>query len=279
MDFQRRNQFVAGAMAGAGSTLLLHPLDLIKVRFQLDSSKGARPVFHTFRELIRIGQAYGRSGLYQGFSANWCAGMAAWGLYFYLYDQFKDWSRTKVSSGSAAFFLSSGLAGSVTMVIVNPLWVAKTRMCSQPFDKPKMYKTLPGTLRTIVQQESVAGLYRGLVPGLFGVSHGAVQFTFYENLKLLSKRYGLSDSNLTYILSSSTSKILAALTTYPYQVVRSRVQLPAVYGTSLSDIIVDTWRREGFRGFYRGLVPSTIRVLPGTALTFLIYENTIKYLK
>jgi solute carrier family 25 folate transporter 32 len=265
-------------MAGAGSTLLLHPLDLIKVRFQLDSSKGAKPVFHTFRELIRIGQAYRLSGLYQGFSANWSAGMAAWGLYFYLYDHFKDWSRREITSGSAAFFLASGMAGSATMVIVNPLFVAKTRMCSQPFDQPKMYKTLPGTLKTIVQQEGVTGLYRGLLPGLFGVSHGAVQFTFYENLKLLSRRYGFSDSNLTYILSSSASKILAAVTTYPYQVVRSRVQLPLVYGTSVSGVIVDTWKREGFRGFYRGLVPSTFRVLPGTALTFLIYENTIKYL-
>lgn len=205
--------------------------------------------------------------------------MAAWGLYFYLYEQLKGWSKREVSSGSAAYFLASGIAGSATMVLVNPLWVAKTRMCSQPFDQPKVYRTLPGTLRTIVQQEGIRGLYRGLLPGLFGVSHGALQFTFYENLKLLSQRYGIADSNLTYIASSSTAKVLAAVTTYPYQVIRSRVQLPAVYGTSVWDVVVGTWRRERFRGFYRGLVPSTIRVLPGTALTFLIYENTIKYLK
>jgi solute carrier family 25 folate transporter 32 len=34
-----------------------------------------------------------------------------------------------------------------------------------------------------------------------------------------------------------------------------------------------TWKQEGFRGFYRGLGTSLIRVLPGNCITFVVYEN------
>jgi len=55
--------------------------------------------------------------------------------------------------------------------------------------------------------------------------------------------------------------------------------MPAVYGPSLLGIIRNTWAKEGVYGFYKGLVPSSMRVLPGTAITFLIYENVINRLR
>ena len=34
-----------------------------------------------------------------------------------------------------------------------------------------------------------------------------------------------------------------------------------------------TWTKEGFQGFYRGLGTNLVRVLPGTCVTFVVYEN------
>lgn len=34
-----------------------------------------------------------------------------------------------------------------------------------------------------------------------------------------------------------------------------------------------TWQGEGVRGFYRGLGTNLVRVLPGTCVTFVVYEN------
>ncbi len=42
---------------------------------------------------------------------------------------------------------------------------------------------------------------------------------------------------------------------------------------------VYTFRNEGFRGFYKGLLPSLLRVTPATALTFVVYENVFHSLK
>jgi solute carrier family 25 phosphate transporter 23/24/25/41 len=37
-------------------------------------------------------------------------------------------------------------------------------------------------------------------------------------------------------------------------------------------------RGEGVRGFFRGLVPNCMKVAPSAAVTFLVYEETLKLL-
>lgn len=83
---------------------------------------------------------------------------------------------------------------------------------------------------------------------------------------------------------SSSSKIASMLATYPYQVVRSRLQVRSSSTANFSysgvvDVIKQAVRNEGLWAFYRGIVPSTLRVLPGTCFTFVTYEKVIHWLK
>lgn len=83
-------------------------------------------------------------------------------------------------------------------------------------------------------REGLAGLYRGIVPALFGVSHGALQFTAYEKLKdMRATMYHKDDieniGTLEYITMAALSKIFASVTCYPYQVVKSRMQVQSEY--------------------------------------------------
>jgi solute carrier family 25 folate transporter 32 len=146
--------------------------------------------------------------------------------------------------------------------------------------------------KQIYNAEGIPGFYRGIVPALFGVSHGALQFMTYEQLKLFRSRSKDTGSleegqsgaqklgNLDFFAISSLSKVFAGSVTYPYQVIRSRLQTyeARVIYRGAVDVFSQIWTREGLAGFYKGLGPNLVRVLPGTWVTFLVYENAKVYL-
>ena len=64
------------------------------------------------------------------------------------------------------------------------------------------YRGMFDALVKVWQMEGVRGLYRGFVPGMFGVSHGAIQFMTYEEMKTQYNKYRMQpiDSKLVRIL-------------------------------------------------------------------------------
>lgn len=109
--------------------------------------------------------------------------------------------------------LAAAEAGVLTLAMTNPIWVVKTRLCLQCDDRVKAgtgtgYAGMMDGLTKIYRTEGIRGLYRvctpamdgkrktrpvctthfltflqGFVPGMFGVSHGALQFMTYEEMK------------------------------------------------------------------------------------------------
>ncbi|XP_057445378.1 folate transporter 1, chloroplastic-like [Lotus japonicus] len=99
-----------------------------------------------------------------------------------------------------------------------------------------------------MREEGFSALYRGLVPGLFLIlvtpsgipvsapAHGAIQFTAYEELRNIFvdlKSRGSTVhretpdqllNSVDYAVLGASSKIAAILLSYPFQVIRSRLQ-------------------------------------------------------
>ncbi|MCI22841.1 calcium-binding mitochondrial carrier protein SCaMC-2 [Trifolium medium] len=46
----------------------------------------------------------------------------------------------------------------------------------------------------------------------------------------------------------------------------------------MSDVFWKTLKDEGFRGFYKGLIPNLLKVVPAASITYMVYENMKKSL-
>ncbi|KAJ4471996.1 mitochondrial carrier domain-containing protein [Lentinula aciculospora] len=283
---------VAGLGAGIVSTLCMNPLDLLKVKFQVATSVSStgigKQIWYSLKDIYRES---GFKGLYRGVGPNVAGNASSWGLYFLFYNTLKK----RAAGGDITQTLSaqeilicSAQASAVTAVMTNPIWVVKVRMFTSPPGSPQSYRGLFHGFKNIVKVDGVQGLFRGTSLALVGVSNGALQFMAYEKMKKwgfdLKRQQSLREgrqwnsqvdklSNTSYTVMSASSKLLALSVTYPYQVVRSRIQNdPQLYPTIRSTIF-RTWSQEGYKGFYRGLATNLVRILPGTCVTFVVYEN------
>lgn len=83
---------------------------------------------------------------------------------------------------------AAALAGAVTQVFVNPIWVVKTRMCAQLATDPDRYRSISDAFVRMYRGEGFRTFYRGMIPALASTGHGAVQFAVYEELKIRISR-------------------------------------------------------------------------------------------
>ncbi|KAI3324966.1 mitochondrial folate carrier protein [Xylariaceae sp. AK1471] len=316
---------IAGLTAGSVSTLVVHPLDIVKTRMQSTSSshnRSLRPlltnvgVVHrsnaaTSQNLTTISVIRGLTrtphpvaALYRGLTPNLLGNASSWASFFFFKARVENVIlavKGRSPGGNAAlmpqdYFIASGVAGMFTQVITNPIWVLKTRMLSSDRGAAGAYPSMWAGAAQLLRTEGWRGFYRGLGISLFGVSHGAVQFAVYDPLKQMyiaqrqksARVIGHPDdrgkqrmTNEATLIISSVSKLVAGAVTYPYQVIRSRLQnydADERFGRGIRGVMKRTWREEGLRGFYRGIIPGVVRVMPATWVTFLVYENTKFYL-
>lgn len=47
----------------------------------------------------------------------------------------------------------------------------------------------------------------------------------------------------------------------------------------ITAIASDMWRQEGIRSFYKGITPRVLRVAPGQAIVFAVYERVRKVIE
>ncbi|KAK9265953.1 hypothetical protein L1049_003477 [Liquidambar formosana] len=290
----------AGAVAGFATVAAMHPLDVVRTRFQVNDGRVFNlPTYkNTAHAVFTIARIEGLRGLYAGFFPAVLGSTVSWGLYFFLYSRAKQrYSKNREEKLSPGLHLASAAeAGALVGLCTNPIWLVKTRLQLQtPLHQTQPYSGLYDALRTILKEEGWSALYRGIVPGLFlQVSHGAIQFTAYEELRKFVVDFKSKKSEKTpesadkllvdYAILGASSKLAAILLSYPFQVgIHFSGQRPGNDGIprymDTWHVVKETARFEGFRGFYKGITPNLLKNVPAASITFVVYENVLKLLK
>lgn len=77
------------------------------------------------------------------------------------------------------------------------------------------------------------------------------------------------------------SGAMGPLSNAPIDTIKTRIQKSSAKGSGWERFRVVTteiYTKEGFRAFYKGLTPRVLRVAPGQAVTFMVYEKVKAWL-
>lgn len=271
--------FVNGGLAGMSATIVIQPVDMVKVRLQL-AGEGARTgprasALGITKEIIASGKVL---DLYTGLSAGLLRQAVYTTARLGFFDTFiktlnarADEQKRKVTFAERA---AAGLsAGGVAAMIGNPADLALVRMQSDGLKPPEAranYRSVFDALVRIPKQEGLAALWAGALPTVIrAMALNMGQLTFFAESKAQLKQHtSLSPQNTTFA-ASAIAGFFASFLSLPFDFVKTRLQKqqkdPAT-GKLPYKGVLDCARKvvqeEGWLRFYRGFGTYYVRIAP-----------------
>ncbi|WWC72617.1 uncharacterized protein I206_106579 [Kwoniella pini CBS 10737] len=177
-------------------------------------------------------------------------------------------------------------AGLVASITTCPLDVVKTRLQAQHHSKGSPgYESVSVIISKIWKSSGPKGFYRGLGPTLAGyLPTWGIYFTVYDLVKDKAGNWNTThgpfqgNTAMVHIFAAMTAGATGTIMTNPLWVVKTRFMVQA--GTSDSSsryrttigAIRSIYKSEGYRAFYKGLLPSLLGVTH-VAVQFPLYEK------
>lgn len=282
MVFQKEKPYhssFAGATAGAIEAFVTYPTEFVKTRSQF-SGKKEGPIA-IIRETLKT---KGIAGLYSGCTALVVGNSVKAGVRFVTYDHFKYMLANSEGKVSAPRSLLAGLGAGMTEAIfaVTPSETIKTKLIDDAKRPNPQYRGLVHGTATIVRQEGISGIYRGLFPVMMRQgANSAVRFTTYTTLKQLVQGTARPGQTLPSAITFGIGGIAGLVTVYttmPLDVVKTRMQsleARAQYRNSFH-CAYRIFTEEGLLRFWTGTTPRLTRLVLSGGITFTVYENIIK---
>ncbi|KAJ8535964.1 hypothetical protein K7X08_034365 [Anisodus acutangulus] len=181
---------LGGTAAGAIQSLIISPVELVKIQLQLQSKKHQHNNQTTSLKgpidvTRRIFRREGWIGIHRGLTVTVLRDAHSHGLYFWVYEYTKEQlhpgCRKNGQESFQTMLVAGGLAGAVSWISCYPLDVVKTRLQAQSQSKSAKYSGIVDCFRRSVREEGHGVLWRGVgtTVGRAFLVNGAI-FTAYE---------------------------------------------------------------------------------------------------
>jgi len=268
------------------AALCTHPIDVMKVRFQIynegKSSKHAR-VVQTYKNIVAT---EGRGAFYRGISASLLRQATFSGSRHGLYGIMMYQAISANNNQAVPIHLGIAIgmtAGVIGALIGNPADLVLVRMQADgkfPVEKRRNYKHCFDGIYRIIREERVSSLWKGCSPNISrGIIVTATEFPVYDSVKrfLLSRNF--KDGTLTHVVSGLTTAICASITISPADVVKTRMMNEGLKYSGALDCLRKTWNHEGIFGLYKGVHLILVRSAPHNLIAWVTMERITRYLE
>ncbi|MED6135173.1 hypothetical protein PIB30_043791 [Stylosanthes scabra] len=292
---------LAGAGGGIIAQIITYPLQTVNTRQQTErtlkrnnhnnlllqssnSITSSPPAAGTLLQILHVIGSEGWGGLYSGLKPSLLGTAASQGIYYYFYQVFKNKAVAIAAArklkghgdgtvGMFGWLVVAAIAGSLNVLLTNPIWVLVTRMQTHTQAERKIMEEKKEALRRAASESSLAGsilreklaeldskkplpygtlhaanevyseagiigFWKGVIPALIMVCNPSIQFMIYESsLKRLKARSAKKQGSVTALevfLLGAIAKLGATVSTYPLLVVKSRLQAKQEIGASNS---------------------------------------------
>lgn len=292
---------VAGALSGFVTRAISQPLDVLKIRLQLQEQPIRKTLFSKYHGLYHAVKTIWKEetvvAFWKGHAPAQLLSIVFGLVQFSSFELLTKivWQQlppyVTVDFRPITHFTCGGLAGCCATLASQPFDVIRTRFVAQ--GEPKAYKSMIDAVLQIVSKESPRALYRGLVPTLAQIApQTGFQFGFYSLLtSIWELMFGGQKVNgvhqvgaLQSLICGSGAGLCAKVAVYPLDLTKKRLQVQGFgYGRVVTgkfrtykgfvDCLRSVAVNEGILAMYKGLSASILKAVVTAGIHFSTYEQ------
>jgi len=276
-------QIIAGAIAGMIEVVCTYPLDVIKTRAMM-RSRDDRNIGSTLRSIVH---SRGSSvwSIWKGVGAPLLCALPWRAVKLMSFYQLSKVLVNITRSARATIlhhFLAGLGVGVIESLILTPFEVVKISIMSDQLRIERMYKSEWDCWAKIYRGEGIVGFLKGYTATCYRqMVFSSVYFVIYQIVKSNLLSYLSGWNLLCFFLSGLLAGTIGSISNNPLDVVKTRIQNDTFMNPVLHNsttilgplhVLQKIYRTEGFSALYSGLSAKILRVGPGAAINFFLYE-------
>ncbi|KAE8573922.1 solute carrier family 25 member 35 [Halyomorpha halys] len=293
-------EFGIGALSAIGACFFTNPLEVVKTRFQLQGELRKRGQYTVhYKNFLHAGYIIAKTegilALQKGLVPALYHQVLLNGVRLGGYQIAEEKNLYKKKNGEVSLLNTiaiGGVMGVAGAYAGSPLQLMKIRLQAQSAESIAVgtQHSVSGTfdaLKQICKSEGFFGMWKGVVGSVPRLSVGSASQlgTFYLAKEFLATNsyYQVAPGLLNTFLSSMMGGVVVAITMGPLDVISTRLynqgydpQGRGLLYSGYFDCVSKMWTTEGFRGFYKGIVPCYMRIGPHTVLCFVFWDELKK---
>ncbi|CAH9115141.1 unnamed protein product [Cuscuta epithymum] len=269
--------FGTSGISVAVATGVTHPLDVLKVRLQMQLVGQRGPLTGMGKLSAHVVRDEGFRSLYRGLSPSLMRSVLYGGLRLGLYEPSKYVCEMAFESNNIVMKIASGaFSGAIATALTNPVEVLKVRLqMNMKSNRGPIHE-----LQKIASEEGITALWKGIGPAMArAAALTASQLATYDETKrVLLKCTSLEEGFNLHLISSTLAGAVSTLITAPIDMVKTRLMLQresksaGSYRSGLH-CAYQVLLSEGPQGLYKGGLAIFARLGPQTMITFIVCEK------